>query len=198
MLEVNVLVAYLHWADLKAVTRVSCFVHCYRATFGFRAAIAVLNSSCVIGCKSDGEIAMKYHKLACDGGHPVGCYQAGVLRLTGEYGARQNSEEARELLKSGCDKDDSESCYFLSTLYLKPQLTGQPPISPDAQQNAFEFTKRACELNHIYACANLYQLYMKGMGCDQSEELATEAKRKAVAIRDLYERREPGVVFGEG
>ncbi|OQV14285.1 putative Cytochrome c oxidase assembly factor 7B [Hypsibius exemplaris] len=153
------------------------------------------------GLQSDGEGAFKDHVKACNKGYSVACYQAGLLKYSGSYGVQPDREQARELLEKGCLANDSESCYLLSTSYLGK---GDRPASvventqPEDRQKAFEFTRRGCNLNHIYACANLHQLYKLGMGCEANEELATAAKRKAVALRDMYSRNSTGVVFGEG
>lgn len=156
----------------------------------------------ILGCEANGKTALDYHKRACDGGHPVGCYQAGLLRLTGMYGVKADNEEAQEFLRKGCDKDDSESCYHLSSLYLNQNSSGPTKQTAGnlekANQNAFKYSKKACDLNHIYACANLYQLYKRGLGCQQDIELAEQAKKKAIAIKDAYERKEEGIVFGQG
>ncbi|XP_055337713.1 cytochrome c oxidase assembly factor 7 homolog [Paramacrobiotus metropolitanus] len=148
------------------------------------------------GCTSDRQLALQYHKQACAGGHPVGCYQAGVLQL-GEHGLERNLPEARKYLHLGCEKDDSESCFLLSTNYLNAQRDDAHPVNAEDDAKAFYYTKRACDLNHMYACANLHQMYKKAIGCGADEEAARMAKKKAIALRDLYRPGAPSIVFGE-
>jgi cytochrome c oxidase assembly factor 7 len=117
------------------------------------------------------------------------------LRWTGRHGAKQDKPQAQSLFEKGCDAKDSESCYYLSTTFLGEDKNAE--VRNDDKEKAFEYSLKACNLNHIYACANLCQLYKHGMGCEKNEELADAAKRKALALRDLYNKKDGGVVFGE-
>ena len=156
-------------------------------------------------------MAFAAHSKACDNGYPVGCYQAALLRWTGQLGAKQDKEMGRKLFENGCSQNDAESCYYLSTLYLPDERSRKKAQSQETlekaeekllaekenDKKAFEYSQKACNLNHIYACANLHQLFKKGMGCEQSDELADQARKKAIALRDSYHRADQGVVFGQ-
>ncbi|GAU92700.1 hypothetical protein RvY_04748 [Ramazzottius varieornatus] len=163
------------------------------------------------GCEPNAEVAFAAHQKACYNKYPVGCYQAALLRWTGQLGAKQDKELGKKLFEEGCSQNDAESCYYLSTMYLpdvksrkkqQAQSSSEPPEerSPAEKENdrkAFEYSQKACNLNHIYACANLHQLFKRGLGCEKNDELADQAKRKAIALRDSYQRPGEGVVFGQ-
>lgn len=49
---------------------------------------------------------------------------------------------------------------------------------------AFTFTYKACELNNMYACANLSQMYARGEGTDKNHEKAEIYKKKAIKLQE--------------
>jgi len=65
-------------------------------------------------------------------------------------------------------------------------------------KKAFEFATRACELNNMYACANLAQMYMRGDGTEKNEKKAEQFKKKALEMQDEVKKDQPQLKFQQG
>lgn len=59
-------------------------------------------------------------------------------------------------------------------------------IKPDLQQ-AFTFSKKACELGNMYACANVSMFYKKGDGVEKNAE---ESKKYFEIAQNLQKAHE--------
>lgn len=56
-------------------------------------------------------------------------------------------------------------------------------------EKAFIFTKKACELKNIFACANLSQMYANGCGTQKNQEKSTHYKKVAEDLGEEYRRQ---------
>lgn len=104
--------------------------------------------------------------------------------------------------------NNARACFYLSGMHISgversdatdvqsPIQTGNDPKLSTAlshqgdyvvvkdMEKAFNFAYKACELKNMYACANLSQMYARGEGTKQSEELAEKFKKIALAMQD--------------
>lgn len=56
-------------------------------------------------------------------------------------------------------------------------------------EKAFSFTKKACELKNMFACANLSQMYATGSGTQKNQEKSTHYKKLAEDLGEEYRRQ---------
>lgn len=69
----------------------------------------------------------------------------------------RNQQLARDRFESGCSLNSAMSCFYLSGMYI----TGIENVIERNMETAFNFSKKACELGNVYACANISQMYKK-------------------------------------
>ena len=91
--------------------------------------------------------------------------------------SRSDFIESSELLERGCNElHDVACCQQLSTYFIQ----GKPGLGVDFAR-AFPLAEKACLGGHMYACANLAQMYRNGDGVaadlKQFEYYKNRAKR---------------------
>lgn len=113
-----------------------------------------------------------------------------------------------EYLTKSCDMNNGNACFYLSGMHISgaegpiaskeiaPLIssTESSPKKPVAKKNefiveknmekAFTFSYKACELNNMYACANLSQMYARGEGTEKNPEKADLYKKKAIQLQE--------------
>lgn len=114
-----------------------------------------------------------------------------------------------EYLTKSCDMNNGNACFYLSGMHIsgaegpiasketQPLISSTEPSSakpPVAKKNefivvknmekAFTFSYKACELNNMYACANLSQMYALGEGTEKNAEKAEIYKKKAIQLQE--------------
>lgn len=118
------------------------------------------------------------------------------------------SFQGMEYLTKSCDMNNGNACFYLSGMHISgaegpiaskeiQPLTSSTetktkktvPKTKDfiIQKNmekAFTFTYKACELNNMYACANLSQMYARGEGIEKNTEKAEIYKKKAIQLQE--------------
>lgn len=122
------------------------------------------------------------------------CHNVGLLAQDG----RGNDDEkpnpflARDYYSTACGSGFAPSCFNLSAIYLQ----GAPGIPKDMTQ-ALKYSLKACDLGHVWACANASRMYKLGDGVEQNDTKAESLKNRA---RDLHkEQQSPSksLTFGE-
>lgn len=71
-------------------------------------------------------------------------------------------------------------------------------IIPKDMKKAFNFSKQACELGNMYACANLSQMYAKGDGVEKNEANAEKFKKLSLEMQDEVKKAQPALGFQQG
>lgn len=113
-----------------------------------------------------------------------------------------------QYLTKSCDMNNGNACFYLSGMHIsgaegpiasketQPLIssTESSPKQPIAKKNefvieknmekAFSFSYKACELNNMYACANLSQMYARGEGTEKNPEKAEIYKKKAIQLQE--------------
>lgn len=62
---------------------------------------------------------------------------------------------------------------------------------------SFDYSLKACELDNMYACANLSRMYDKGDGVEKNPELALKYRKKAEELQEEV-RSNRTLTFQEG
>lgn len=110
-------------------------------------------------------------------------------------------------MTKGCDMNNGDACFHLSAMLIsgaegpstpkdaesKISSTISQPSKPITSKDfvvmkdmgkAFSLAYKACELNNMYACANLSQMYARGEGTEVNADKAEQFRKKAIKIQD--------------
>ena len=121
-------------------------------------------------------LIMRSLHAACEQGNSAACTNGSLMHDAGKLPCSDFVESA-SLLEIGCHRhDDVACCQQLSTYYI----SGKAGIGVDFAR-AFRLAEKACLGGHMYACANLAQMYKRGDGITkdlkQFEYYKARAKR---------------------
>ena len=137
--------------------------------------------------------AYKSFTLGCECNDGACCHNAALMHQTKRREGKEDYVEAARLLEHGCSLDYVNSCQILSTMYI----TGKPGLAKDMHK-AFTSGLKGCEGGHMYACANVSQMYKRGDGVPQSDELATKYRDMAKELHQkVTEFDQQELKFGE-
>lgn len=116
---------------------------------------------------------MEYLTKSCDMNNGNACFYLSGMHISGAAGPIASANDSEPLISSSNDKKVE-----------KPAKKTNEFIIQKDMEKAFTFTYKACELNNMYACANLSQMYARGEGIEKNPEKAEIYKKKAVALQD--------------
>lgn len=103
--------------------------------------------------------------------------------------------------------DNGNACFYLSGMFISGVFKKEErPKNPQPNdyliekdmKSAFEFATKACDLNNMYACANLSQMYMRGDGTEKNEKKAEQLKKKALEMQEQVKKHQAEVKFQQG
>lgn len=109
-----------------------------------------------------------------------------------------------EYLNKSCEMKNGNACFYLSGMYMsgadsslsynKSDENNQKDrehfqIKKDLKK-AFSLTVKACELNNMFACANLSQMYASGNGTEKNLDKSEQYKKIANNLREEYKRKQ--------
>ncbi|XP_048845871.1 cytochrome c oxidase assembly factor 7 [Brienomyrus brachyistius] len=97
---------------------------------------------------------------------------------------------ARQYYEKACAGGFAPSCFNLSTLYIQ----GAPGISKDMTQ-ALRYALQACQLGHVWGCANASRMYKLGDGTAPDHQKAEELKNRAKELHGQKQQRQ--LAFGQ-
>lgn len=107
------------------------------------------------------------------------CFYLSGMHISGAEGPIASATNSEPLISS------SPSTFSSSEPKLmKPMKKTNDFIIQKDMGKAFTFTYKACELNNMYACANLSQMYARGEGTEKNPEKAELFKKKANKLQD--------------
>ncbi|XP_053549968.1 cytochrome c oxidase assembly factor 7A [Bombina bombina] len=121
------------------------------------------------------------------------CHNVGLLAHDG----RVNDEKpdpvaARDYYTKACEGKFAASCFNLSALYIH----GAPGLPKDMSQ-ALHYSEKACELGHIWGCANASRMYKLGDGVSKNDSKAESLKNRARELHRQQKDGAPSISFGE-
>eukprot|EP00753_Platysulcus_tardus_P006592 PLAT14332.1.p1 GENE.PLAT14332.1~~PLAT14332.1.p1 ORF type:complete len:228 (+),score=64.92 PLAT14332.1:12-695(+) len=108
--------------------------------------------------------ALRLSKRACELKHPVGCYAAARLLLSGRGGVARDAALAMELFSGACKMEHSLSCLHLGGY----SLLGKHGMERDLAE-ARRLFEVACDGGEKAACTNLAVMYLRGEGVAKDE-----------------------------
>ncbi|XP_028817645.1 cytochrome c oxidase assembly factor 7 [Denticeps clupeoides] len=119
------------------------------------------------------------------------CHNVGLLAHDGRaMEGGPDAGAARQYYERACAGGFAPSCFNLSTLYIQgsPGLEKNMPL-------ALKYAVRACELGHVWGCANASRMFKLGDGTAQDDQKAEDLKNRA---RELHgQQKERQLKFGE-
>lgn len=166
--------------------------------------------------KGDAKQAYKYYERGCELKDPDCCLHSGLIMVskTMSPSIERDVMKGFESLTKSCKMDNGTACFYLSGMHISGILKKEKTVNtatataptPDTNdflvqkdmKKAFDFAYRACELNNMYACANLSQMYMRGDGTDKNEKKAEQFKKKALDMQDELKKQQPELKFQQG
>jgi len=164
--------------------------------------------------KGDPKQAYKYYERGCDLKDPDCCLHSGLIMVSKSMTSSVERDVMKgfESLTKSCKMDNGTACFYLSGMHISGVLkqeksnnttTASPPVPsdfivPKDMKKAFEFAARACELNNMYACANLSQMYRNGDGTEKNEKKAELFKNKALAMQEDLKKEKAELKFQQG
>jgi len=142
------------------------------------------------GCTANMEEALEYYTRACSLGERMAC-TAGGAALADESGKQglldatrdDYGKRAVEMLDAGCSKGDGFACNYLSMSHIAGgRIRG---VAKDMAA-AFSYASKGCDAGHMYACANLSQMYARGDGTSADAAKAAELRKKADGLQAQF------------
>lgn len=121
------------------------------------------NCSLGRGIKQDLLEACRYSFIACDlGVRDVSCLNAGMCWLNGVGGLPVDVNGAVDYLNRACDEQNPMACIRLFKLYIEGK-TPKQTVYERHPAKAFDYARRACEMNDIIGCLNASLMCRKGI-----------------------------------
>ncbi|KAG8285856.1 Cytochrome c oxidase assembly factor 7 [Homalodisca vitripennis] len=148
------------------------------------------------GQKQDRTKALEYFEKSCTHGDMNGCFRAGILSaiISTAKDPIRTFKQAMALFEKGCEGKHHESCYHLSGVFMEGYE--REKIAKDMKR-CFDYTLKACDLDNMYACANLSLMYQKGDGVEKNPELAKKYRTKAEDLQEAVVKQRQ-LMFQEG
>ncbi|XP_066547744.1 cytochrome c oxidase assembly factor 7 [Amia ocellicauda] len=152
-----------------------------------RSAFSCFQRSCEAGGRKSAEACHNVGLLAHDGRALQGGTGGGE---GGEAAPMADAGLVRKYYERACSGGFAPSCFNLSALYI----TGAPGLGKDMAR-ALDFALQACQLGHVWGCANASRMYKLGEGAARDDGRAEELKNRA---RELHgQQKESGLSFGD-
>lgn len=162
--------------------------------------------------KGDPKQAHTYYTRGCELKDADCCLHSGLIMISKSTSAHVERDVAKgfESLKQSCAMNNATACFYLSGMHisgvLKKEKTNSPTSTADPtdfivqkdMKKAFDFANKACELNNMYACANLSQMYMRGDGTEKDETKANQFKKKALDMQEELKKQQAELKFQQG
>jgi len=145
--------------------------------------------------KPDHVRATEAFDKGCKLGFSDSCLHSGLMRTSKMSQVPRNHELAKDKFETGCSLDNAQCCFYLSGMFIAG--IDKSSIAKDMEK-AFTYSKKACELGNVYACANLSQMYKKGDGVQKDQEKADQYRKIALEMQDQITKPFRSITFEEG
>lgn len=149
------------------------------------------------GIQKNFDEAAKVLKFNCEKyGHGDSCYKLGAYYVTGKGGLTQDLKAASSCFLMACEKPGKksvESCHNVGLLAHDGQ--GAPGFPKDMGL-ACKYSMKACDLGHVWACANASRMYKLGDGVDKDEAKAEVLKNRARQLHKEQQKNVQPLTFG--
>lgn len=165
--------------------------------------------------KGDSMQAYNYYSKGCELKDHDACLHSGLMLISKTMPSPIERDVLKgvDMLTKSCELNNGTACFYLSGMYIsgvsknsekadpaktsKPAETGEFLLAKDMKR-AFDFGVKACDLNNMYACANVAQMYMKGDGIAKDDKKAEFFKKKAQAMQDEVRKQQAELKFQQG
>ncbi|KAG5674093.1 hypothetical protein PVAND_004079 [Polypedilum vanderplanki] len=161
--------------------------------------------------KGDPKQAFQYYKKGCELKDADCCLHSGLLMVSRTKPALVERDviKGMDALQKSCSLNNGTACFYLSGMFIsgvfknedaKKSAKPEPSefLIPKDMKKAFEFATKACELDNMYACSNLSQMYSKGDGTEKNDKKAEHFKKKALDMQDQLKKQHEEVKFQQG
>lgn len=160
--------------------------------------------------KGDPKQAYKYYERGCELKDADCCLHSGLIMVSKSMTPPVERDVLKgfEALTKSCKMDNATACFYISGMHIsgvlkKEKIGAKTTDTTDYvvqkdMKKAFDFAARACELNNMYACANLAQMYMRGDGTEKDEKKADQFKKKALEMQNELKKEQAELKFQQG
>lgn len=165
--------------------------------------------------KGDPNQAYKYYERGCELKNGDCCLHSGLIMVSKSMSSSIERDVMKgfESLTKSCKMDNATACFYLSGMHISGVLKKESttnkttPATPPStsefivqkdMKKAFDYAARACELNNMYACANLAQMYQRGDGTEKNEKKAELFKKKAMDMQEETKKQHAELKFQQG
>jgi cytochrome c oxidase assembly factor 7 len=162
--------------------------------------------------KGDPKQAYNYYEKGCELKDPDCCLHSGLIMVSKTMPPSIKSDPLKgvDLLTKSCELNNGTACFYLSGMYING-VTKSTDKSKSTQskdpsdivllkdmKKAYEYGVKACDLNNMYACANVAQMFMRGDGIAKDDKKAEFFKKKAQAMQDEVRKQQAELKFQQG
>nr|XP_033771673.1 cytochrome c oxidase assembly factor 7 isoform X1 [Geotrypetes seraphini] len=148
------------------------------------------------GLKQDLKAAYECFLTSCSKGGKKSrdaCHNVGLLAHDGRlFDEKPDPLMARDYYSKACEGNFAASCFNLSALYLQ----GAQGLPKDMNQ-ALNYSLKACDLGHMWGCANASRMYKLGDGIEKNDVKAEALINKAKVLKEEQQEAKVQLTFGD-
>lgn len=166
--------------------------------------------------KGDPKQAYQYYDKGCELKDRDACLHSGLILISKTLSSvERDALRGVDMLTRSCEMDNATACFYLSGMYISGMQksnetaeTTPKPVKPSTDpkdfllakdmKKAFDYGIKACDLQNMYACANIAQMYMRGDGVAKDDKKAEFFKKKALAMQDEIKKGQQELKFQQG
>lgn len=126
---------------------------------------------CLTGREQDLPLALQYLEKGCYLSDSGSCLLAGKVLHTNKK--KLSDPEGLKYFVRSCQLNNSSGCFYASLTLLSNSGSGRELA------DAFDFSRRGCDLDSMHACRNLSRMYSRGLGTTQDLAKAAFCLEKA-------------------
>lgn len=166
--------------------------------------------------KGDTKQAYKYYERGCDQYKDADCcLHSGLIMVSKSMSPAIERDVVKGIdsLTKSCTMNNATACFYLSGMHISGVLKKEKAEKASAtnpstdpadyilqkdMKKAFDYAAKACELNNMYACSNLSQMYRRGDGTEKNETKADQFKKKALEMQEALRKEQAELKFQQG
>jgi cytochrome c oxidase assembly factor 7 len=166
--------------------------------------------------KGDPKQAYNYYEKGCELKDQDACLHSGLIMISKNMPPSMERDVLKgvDMLTKSCELNNGTACFYLSGMYISGvtknnEKSDQPKSLKSSTEpgdyllakdmkKAYDYGVRACDLNNMFACANVAQMFMRGDGVPKDDKKADFFKKKAQTMQDEVKKQQAELKFQQG